>query len=103
MKFFVPGKNDQEAEQFFADMVKIYKLAQFRQSPRIFKIDFTHDEKRYSVQVGEPAPQYYGGGLVVAILRDPTIHVFLAIVYRHSGRDSFGIGEEVDAVEVFES
>jgi hypothetical protein len=103
MKFFVPAA-ESRAE---ADIV-LENIARFIGTPlperRIFRLAFRHNEKDYAVEIGKPAPAYYGEGdhPVVAILGGDPFCICLANRGVLRGSPIYASKESVSAVEYFE-
>ncbi len=61
MKFFIPkAKNEEEAEQVYLSIAKFVSAPFSKQ--RIFKLDWNHNNKDMSCQVGSLLPAYYKMG-----------------------------------------
>ena len=70
MRFFLPfAESDEEAERVL-NSIAAYTGASIP-DPRVFSIDYHHNNTRMRAAVGEPAHSYYGEGaqLVIAILQ----------------------------------
>lgn len=79
MKFFLPAaENSTEAESV------LLSIAKFINAPvparRIYRMAFVHNGTKYKVEIGKPAPEYFGekSSPVVAILGKEPICICLA-------------------------
>ena len=77
MKFFIPAaETDAEADVILESIAKFIQV----QLPerRIYKLTFMHNGVEYSVEVGQPAPNYFqADGPVIAILGDDPLCICL--------------------------
>ena len=81
MKFWVPAADTQEQETQVYDAIKSHLKdglgAEFSDR-KIQKIDWTHEGKAFSAEVGEDAPAYFNGigELVIAIFYEPLRNLY---------------------------
>ena len=60
MKFFIPHASDvAEAEQTLASIAKFVGAVVPEVGRRIWKLEFRHNGRSFSVEVGQPIPAYY--------------------------------------------